>query len=121
MAPMQPTQAAAAPIARKRERRIFGRAIPASGAGPIACDRGRIIDFSSRGMRLATRSRWAEGQCRAITVTIEDHDHHAEARCVWCRQDGLFSHVIGIAIENAPPELTAALEQLAAASPVPQT
>ncbi len=115
MAPTQPTQAASAPASRKRERRIFGRAVPAGGTSTIACDRGRIIDFSTRGMRLATRSRWAEGQCRAITVTIEDHDHHAEARCIWCRQDGLFSHVIGISIENATPELSAALERLTAA------
>jgi len=115
MAPTQPTPAVPAPVARKRERRIFGRSILSAGAGPIACDRGRIIDFSSRGMRLATRSRWAEGQCRAITVTVEDHDYHAEARCIWCRQDGLFSHVVGIAIESAPPDLTAALERLTAA------
>jgi len=64
------------------------------------CDRGQVVDLSSRGMRLKTMRRWPEGQVRTLTLVDGGDSVPVDARCVWCRQDSMFSHVVGIAFEK---------------------
>lgn len=89
-----------------RERRVSSRR-PVNG---LWCDKGQVLDLSAQGVRLQSPRRWQEG--RTCTVTIGDGESSLalEARCVWCRQDGLFSHQVGIVFEYADP---GTLEQIA--------
>lgn len=79
-----------------KERRDDART-PVHG---LVCDRGSVIDLSMRGMRLTSPRRWTEGQHRRIIITDGVRSAAIEARCVWCRQDGLFSHAVGLAFEE---------------------
>jgi hypothetical protein len=84
------------------------------------CDKGQIIDLSKSGMRIRVLRRWHEGQTRSITI-VDDHDSApVEARCVWCRQEGLFAHVVGLAFDGLTPEGAAALEAIAERNRAPE-
>lgn len=68
--------------------------------------------------------RWGEGQIRRITITDGKHSLTLAARCVWLRQDGLFSHSIGLAFEPASAAEERALAEMAsdhslALTPIP--
>lgn len=69
----------------------------------LLCDRGEIIDLSTKGMRLRVRWRWQESQIRAITIVDGDISVPVHARCVWCRQEGMFTHIVGLAFQRAQP------------------
>lgn len=74
------------------------------------CDRGQIIDLSPRGMRMMSFRRWHEGQERRVTIADGKHSATVIARCVWCRQDGLFSHQMGLAFESIGEDDVRAIE-----------
>lgn len=96
------------PVApRLRERRGTQR-LKVRG---LWCDRGAAVDFSPRGMRLVVRRRWPEGLVRPIRLHLGDEVHEVSARCIWCRQDGMFSHSVGVAFDEITPEAQAALER----------
>lgn len=102
---------AAVPVVRpssRRERRKDKR-VRVTG---LWCDRGQVVDFSSRGMRLTTIRRWPEGLVRTITLHLEGQPHTLQARCVWCRQDSLFSHSVGVAFEDVPAESARVMDTL---------
>ena len=90
----QPAPANVATPARERRRadrvRVKG----------LLCDRGEVIDLSTKGMRLKVHRRWHEGHVRTITVVDGDASVPVEARCVWCRQEGMFNHVVGLAFQH---------------------
>lgn len=88
------------PLPRGAERRRDSRA-DVSG---LWCDRGQVIDLSARGMRLTSLRRWAEGQIRRVSLTDGSRSVTLTARCVWCRQEGMFSHSLGLAFEPANAE-----------------
>ncbi|MEM1165682.1 MAG: PilZ domain-containing protein [Planctomycetota bacterium] len=69
-------------------------------AGGIYSDHGRLIDLSTRGCRLRTVRRWAEGRRRVIRLRSGSIDLQVVARCVWCQQDRLMSHVVGLAFDE---------------------
>jgi hypothetical protein len=71
------------------------------------------VDLSARGMRLTTMRRWPEGQVRTLTLVDGGDSVPVEARCVWCRQDSMFSHVVGIAFEQLGPEQLEILARIA--------
>jgi hypothetical protein len=79
----------------------------------VLCNRGKVIDLSTRGMRLRTWRPWKDGQRKLITV----HDEHSrvtlEAKCVWVRPRGPFRRVVGLCFEHAIPEQERALATLA--------
>ena len=95
---------------RPAERRAVER-IAVKG---LWCDRGHVIDLSPRGMRLRTYRRWPEGQVRAITVVDGAVSVPVEARCVWCRQEGMFSHLVGLSFGPMPDEQTVRLAEITA-------
>jgi hypothetical protein len=82
----------------------------------VLCNRGRVIDLSTRGMRLRTFRRWKEGQRRIITLSDEHARVTLEAKCVWVRPvaNGTpFQRVVGLCFEHAIPEQERALAKLA--------
>ena len=86
------TKAPDASTDRRKSRRIRVKG--------LICDRGEVIDLSTKGMRLRVHRRWHEGQLRAITIVDHEYSVPVEARCVWCRQEGMFTHVIGLAFQR---------------------
>lgn len=82
--------------------------------GGLWCDRGQVVDLSARGMRLISLRRWAEGQIRRVSITDGRRSITVNARCVWCRQEGMFSHSMGLAFEPASAEDERTLTAMAA-------
>ncbi len=97
------------------ERRRAGRTRVAG----LWCTGGQVIDLSLTGMRITGRSRWNEGDARTITVGDDRSSVEVRARCVWCRQEGAFSHNLGLAFVSPTSEQQAALTRLAEAHRVP--
>lgn len=82
----------------------------------VHCNRGKVIDLSTRGMRLRTFRRWKEGQRRIVTLFDEHSRVTLEAKCVWVRPlaNGTpFQRVVGLCFEHAIPEQERALTRLA--------
>lgn len=79
----------------------------------VSCNRGRVVDLSTRGMRLRTWRRWKSGQRRLVTLFDETARVTLEAKCVWVRPTGAFTRVVGLCFEHAVPEQERALAQLA--------
>lgn len=77
------------------------------------CDRGQVLDLSERGMRLNTLRRWSEGFSRTITIVDGPDRATVEARVVWCRQIGSFSHLVGLAFIEPTPAAAQALRRIA--------
>lgn len=94
----------------RRERREHERALVRG----VSCDRGRVVDLSSRGMRVTSARRWREGQRRVVSISNGTIRLSIEARCVWCRQDGMFSHAIGLAFDDPTPAQESMLADIAA-------
>lgn len=94
-----------------RERRVSRR----HAVTGLWCDKGQVLDLSGMGLRLKSPRRWQEGRLCSVTLGDGDISICVEARCVWCRQDGLFSHQIGLLFERVEPELSAQLARLVAA------
>jgi len=85
---------------RTAERRGEGRTVVAD----LTCDAGRIIDLSTRGMRLISRKRWRTGETRSLVLTDGSHSVTIDARCIWDRHDGVFQHTVGLAFDRVAPE-----------------
>lgn len=79
----------------------------------VMCNRGKVIDLSTRGMRLQTWRLWKDGQRRIVTVYDEQSRVTLEAKCVWVRPLGPFRRVVGLCFEHAIPEQERALATLA--------
>lgn len=86
----------------------------------IWCDKGQVVDMSDRGMRLKMQRRWHEGKVRKVTVSDESECVTVDARCVWCRQDGLFLHSVGLAFDGVPAEKLEILQRVAASGSGPE-
>jgi hypothetical protein len=99
-------------LAPARERRRADR-VRVKG---LLCDRGEVIDLSTKGMRLRVHRRWHEGHVRTITVVEGGVAVPVEARCVWCRQEGMFNHVIGLAFQHTTERDVERLAEIAARS-----
>lgn len=82
------------------ERRIEAR----TGVSELTCDAGRVVDLTTRGMRLSSRKRWRAGERRTLRISDGAHALTIEARCIWDRHDGLFQHSIGLAFDAVAPE-----------------
>ncbi|MEZ6212392.1 MAG: PilZ domain-containing protein [Phycisphaerales bacterium] len=82
-----------------RERRLSRR----HAVNGLWCDKGQILDLSGMGLRLQSPRRWQEGRTCSLSMGDGDTSVTIEARCVWCRQDGLFSHQIGLVFEDIDP------------------
>lgn len=88
-------------LARAASERRRGHRAEVAG---LWCDRGQVIDLSTRGMRMTSLRRWSEGQVRRVTIADSQHHATVDARCVWCRQEGLFHHLVGLSFEDTTPE-----------------
>ena len=76
-------------IDRRREPR-------ADAEDLLRSDFGRVADLSLHGVRLLTQFRWAEGTVRRVSISSASRTLVADARCVWCRQEGLHDHLVGL-------------------------
>lgn len=79
----------------------------------VFCDRGQVIDLSERGVRLITHRRWSEAQARRVTMTADGTTLTLVGRCVWCRQDGMFTHAVGLAFDQISAEESEVLSRFA--------
>jgi hypothetical protein len=70
----------------------------------LLCNAGRVVDVSTRGMRLQSWRRWKPGQRRSITLIEGSAVVRVEAECVWCRKIGTMRHTIGLAFTTVSPE-----------------
>ncbi len=93
-----------------KERRNSKR----SSVHGIWCDKGQVVDMSERGMRLKMQRRWQEGKTRKVTVSDDSECVTLDARCVWCRQEGLFLHAVGVAFDEVPDEKAKILKRVTA-------
>jgi hypothetical protein len=88
----------------------------------LTCNRGRVMDLSTRGMRLCTRRGWAEGEQRRVVLRHGDGCATVVAECVWRRRDGALRSVVGLAFvypgEEAVRLIEAALEASGGGLPV---
>ncbi len=91
----------------RNARRVRGTAVK-----ELSCNHGRVIDVSTRGMRLQTRRKWKAGQRRVITLCEDTLCVRIEAECVWCRKIGTFKHTIGLAFTTVSPESADLLSQI---------
>lgn len=79
----------------------------------VRCNRGVVVDLSTRGMRLRTWRTWKNSQRRLITIFDEHARVTVEAKCVWVKPLGPFRRVVGLSFEHAVPEQERALAKLA--------
>lgn len=78
----------------------------------LLCNAGRVVDVSTRGMRLQSWRRWRPGQRRSITLIEGSVMVRVEAECVWCRKIGTMRHTIGLAFTTVTPESAKLLEEI---------
>lgn len=78
----------------------------------VACNRGVVVDVSTRGMRLKSWRRWKEGQRRLITLYDPTTRVTLEGKCVWVRKVSPFRSLVGICFEHPIPEQERALANL---------
>lgn len=81
---------------RRREARV--------SAHDVSCNRGKVVDMSSRGMRIVSRSKWREGEMLPLTLQCGAMRVTTPARCIWARREGMFTWVIGVAFMHATDE-----------------
>jgi hypothetical protein len=108
--PTAPPAAAPAPERRTKPERRSASRIQVKG---LLCDRGQIVDLSARGLRMVVHRRWPEGASRTLTIVDTPHSIPVTARCVWCRQQSMFSHIVGLAFENLTQDQVEALLRMA--------
>lgn len=96
---------------RWSNRRSGGRV---STIGLRSC-RGRVVDLSKSGLRLATRLPWREGDEREVVLSGSSLGVRLRARCVWVRREGMFSYVVGLAFQHVNDEQAIGLSELARA------
>lgn len=80
----------------------------------LLCNAGRVVDVSTRGMRLQSRRRWKPGQRRTITLIEGSVVVQVEAECVWCRKIGTLRHTIGLAFTTVTPDSAKLLAEIVA-------
>ena len=83
-------------------------------AGKFKCNRGKIVDFSPRGMRLRSMRRYHPEQVISLAFVAPGVEFDLSARCIWSRRQGVASHIAGFAFEGLTSEQSAMLRELAA-------
>lgn len=78
----------------------------------LLCSAGRVVDVSTRGMRIQCRRRWKPGQKRTITLIEGSMLVRVEAESVWCRKVGTMRHTVGLAFTTVSPESAELLSQI---------
>jgi hypothetical protein len=103
-------------LQQKNAQTAESRRAPRGSVSGVSCTAGRIVDFSTRGLRLTSRRRWTEGQRLAIRlkgVGTPPEGIQVTATCVWARREGWFRHVVGVAFQDMDGGTRQALEALA--------
>ena len=80
----------------------------------IRCNRGRVVDFSIRGVRLACLRAWAPGVRKPLRFEYFDTEIEIEAEAVWCRRSSPFRHTVGIRYVGVNAQAASALDAIAA-------
>lgn len=70
----------------------------------LTCNRGRVIDLSTRGMRLSTRRPWPERTQRRVILRHDGRCVTVWAECVWRRRESGLRHTVGLAFVNPSDE-----------------
>jgi len=88
------------------ERRDRARVAPRSG-DELWCSLGRIVDLSTRGVRVARR--WAMspgGEIFTFTLRSGHDELTLRGACVWNRKSGFMRHMAGVALAGLTPHET---------------
>jgi hypothetical protein len=94
---------------QRSEARVFLRP-----EGKFRCNRGKIVDFSPRGMRLRGIRRFHPEQVIPVRLLAPGVQFELAARCIWSRRQGMASYVAGFAFERLTSEQTLMLRELTA-------
>lgn len=90
---------------RQTKRSIVG--------GPLRSNLGKVVDLSSTGALVVSRTAGPEG-----TIAFIVGDTHGSVSCaarvVWTRRCGLFRHEIGLSFPELAPEQAATIRRLVA-------
>ena len=76
----------------------------------LKCNLGRVLDISSRGVRLLSRRKlrgW-----HVITLFDRDGDVHIDVEVRWSKRRGLWKHEIGLQFLNVPSDIAVQLTTL---------
>ncbi|MBC7834754.1 MAG: PilZ domain-containing protein [Phycisphaerales bacterium] len=108
---------------RARLLNPFGlRRHPRHDVRGLTCSLGKVIDFSSRGMRLRRFRAVQPGRALGMTLgSTEVGRVRVRATCVWCRREGRFGYTLGLALAPASEEdgrLLSRLVELHAVTPI---
>ncbi len=68
--------------------------------GGLRSDHGRVVDFSLHGVRILSDRRWEERVIHRVCISSANRTLVIDARCVWCRQEGLRDHLIGLIFDR---------------------
>lgn len=98
-----------APSTIASDRRSFERTPTAR----LRCSRGRIVDLSTRGARIATCLPWRRGRERFVTFRTKGRKAKVLARCVWVRKAGPLRRIIGVAFMDVDQQTAHLIEDLA--------
>ena len=80
--------------------------------GGLRSDHGRVVDFSLHGVRILSDRRWEERATHRLCISSEHRTLVIDARCVWCRQEGLRDHLIGLAFDRVNEEQASTIHAL---------
>lgn len=94
---------------QRQSRRVSGLCIHS-----LVCNAGRVVDVSTRGMRIQSLRKWKPGQRRLVTLIEGSLVVRVEAECVWCRKIGTLKHTVGLAFTTVSPESAELLSQIVA-------
>lgn len=85
----------------------------------MKCNRGRVLDFSTRGIRLSSKRAWRLGDRKSITIKHAGESVTLEAEATWTAEKQHGRWVVGVMFTTISPACAGALERIntAVASP----
>lgn len=76
----------------------------------IKCNRGNVLDFSTRGLRISSRRLWSPGELKSITLKLDKQSITVVAEGAWCRERVAGKREIGVAFATLTPDAAATLD-----------
>ena len=80
----------------------------------LSCSQGKVLDLSSRGMRIVRTTRWRAGEIRQVSFPVlAGRTMVVAARCEWIRRTGFFKYTCGIEFLGLSDDHKEALRNIA--------
>lgn len=88
------------------------RELRAGVDGALRSDYGRILDLSLHGMRVLSTRHWDENAVHRVCIQSDKRKVVVDAACRWCRQEGRYDHLVGLAFVDLSEAQLGVLELL---------